>query len=279
MVDTIIKQYSKKPVREYKSDFYSYVFMILNNLIKTDLDKNTKLLLISYLISERSIVFFKNEENNLQIARLSRCITRDENLLPVDISVRTLNGTNYELIKGNYVIMYNTIPIDYLKTKIEEISNIEKTTNHLRKLYKTPIIFQAHDSKPLKAIRDFIKKIFTVDEDELCVITNDGWNVEKQVQKLDLNIPYITDKLLDENESLKEDILEILGIYKNTSSTRERVNETELIVSNSLTTVNKLGLEDLLNETFKEIREKLKFDYSIELNINKIFDTMKGGAE
>lgn len=279
MVDTIIKQYSKKPVRDYTSDFYSYVFMILNNLIKTDLDKNTKLLLISYLISERSIVFFKNKENNLQIARLSRCITRDENLLPVDISVRTLNGTNYNLLKGDYVIMYNTIPIDYLKTKIEEISNIEKTTNHLRKLYKTPIIFQAHDSKPLKAIKDFIKKIFTVDEDELCIITNDGWNIEKQVQKLDLNIPYITDKLLDENESLKEDILEILGIYKNTSSTRERVNETELIVSNSLTTVNKLGLEDLLNETFKEIKEKLKFEYSIELNINKIFETMKGGAE
>lgn len=279
MVDTIIKQYSKKPVREYKSDFYSYVFMILNNLIKTDLDKNTKLLLISYLISERCIVFFKNKENNLQIARLSRCITRDENLLPVDISVRTLNGTNYNLLKGDYVIMYNTIPIDYLKTKIEEISNIEKTTNHLRKLYKTPIIFQAHDSKPLRTIRDFIKKIFTVEEDELCVITNDGWNVEKQVQKLDLNIPYITDKLLDENESLKEDILEILGIYKNTSSSRERVNETELIVSNSLTTVNKLGLEDLLNETFKEIQEKLKFDYNIELNINKIFETMKGGAE
>mgnify|MGYP003523858633 CR=1 FL=1 len=40
------------------------------------------------------------------------------------------------------------------------------------------------------------------------------------------------------SESLKEDILEILGIYKNTSSNRERVNEQELIIANSLTITN-----------------------------------------
>ena len=79
----------------------------------------------------------------------------------------------------------------------------------------------------------------------------------------------------DESESIKEDILEILGIYKNTSIKRERVNESELIINNSLTTVNKLGLEDTLNDLFKDIREVLGFDNTISLNINKIFDTMQ----
>ena len=275
MTDTIIKQYGKRPNKEYIAEFYNYVFSTLNNLIDTDLDKNLKLVFISYLINENTIVFFKNKNDKLQIGRLSRVITRDENLLPIDLTARTFDGTMYNLIEGEYVIYYNPIPISYLRTKIEEISGIEKITNYLRKLYKVPVIFQSKDSKGLKAIKDFIKRIFSVD-DEVCTITNDGIDLSKQINKIDLKIDYITDKLLDENESLKEDILEILGIYKNTSSNRERVNEQELIIANSLTTVNKLGLEDSLKILFNEIESVLGFKYSVDLNINKIFDVMKG---
>ena len=275
MTDTIIKQYGKRPNKEYIAEFYNYVFSTLNNLIDTDLEKNLKLVFISYLINENTIVFFKNKNDKLQIGRLSRVITRDENLLPIDLTARTFDGTNYNLIEGEYVIYYNPIPISYLRTKIEEISGIEKITNYLRKLYKVPVIFQSKDSKGLKAIKDFIKRIFSV-EDEVCTITNDGIDLSKQINKIDLKIDYITDKLLDENESLKEDILEILGIYKNTSSNRERVNEQELIIANSLTTVNKLGLEDSLKILFNEIESVLGFKYSVDLNINKIFDVMKG---
>ena len=275
MTDTIIKQYGKRPNKEYIAEFYNYVFSTLNNLIDTDLEKNLKLVFISYLINENTIVFFKNKYDKLQIGRLSRVITRDENLLPIDLAARTFDGTMYNLIEGEYVIYYNPIPISYLRTKIEEISGIEKITNYLRKLYKVPVIFQSKDSKGLKAIKDFIKRIFSVD-DEVCTITNDGIDLSKQINKIDLKIDYITDKLLDENESLKEDILEILGIYKNTSSNRERVNEQELIIANSLTTVNKLGLEDSLKILFNEIERVLGFKYSVDLNINKIFDVMKG---
>lgn len=275
MTDTIIKQYGKRPNKEYIAEFYNYVFSTLNNLIDTDLEKNLKLVFISYLINENTIVFFKNKYDKLQIGRLSRVITRDENLLPIDLTARTFDGTMYNLIEGEYVIYYNPIPISYLRTKIEEISGIEKITNYLRKLYKVPVIFQSKDSKGLKAIKDFIKRIFSVD-DEVCTVTNDGIDLSKQINKIDLKIDYITDKLLDENESLKEDILEILGIYKNTSSNRERVNEQELIIANSLTTVNKLGLEDSLKILFNEIESVLGFKYSVDLNINKIFDAMKG---
>ena len=275
MTDTIIKQYGKRPNKEYIAEFYNYVFSTLNNLIDTDLEKNLKLVFISYLINENTIVFFKNKHDKLQIGRLSRVITRDENFLPIDLAARTFDGTMYNLIEGEYVIYYNPIPISYLRTKIEEISGIEKITNYLRKLYKVPVIFQSKDSKGLKAIKDFIKRIFSVD-DEVCTITNDGIDLSKQINKIDLKIDYITDKLLDENESLKEDILEILGIYKNTSSNRERVNEQELIIANSLTTVNKLGLEDSLKILFNEIESVLGFKYSVDLNINKIFDAMKG---
>lgn len=275
MTDTIIKQYGKRPNKEYIAEFYNYVFSTLNNLIDTDLEKNLKLVFISYLINENTIIFFKNKYDKLQIGRLSRVITRDENLLPIELTARTFDGTMYNLIEGEYVIYYNPIPISYLRTKIEEISGIEKITNYLRKLYKVPVIFQSKDAKGLRAIKDFIKRIFSVD-DEVCTITNDGIDLSKQINKIDLKIDYITDKLLDENESLKEDILEILGIYKNTSSNRERVNEQELIIANSLTTVNKLGLEDSLKILFNEIESVLGFKYSVDLNINKIFDVMKG---
>lgn len=276
MNDTIIKQFAKQVSKNTIHEFYEFVYTILNNLICTDIKDNLKLVFINYLMFEKTIIFFKDKEDNLQVGRLRRWITRDENNLPIDITVQTLNGTIYNLLENEYVIIYNPIPTNYLRVKVEEISNVENVIMYLRKLYKTPIIFQSKDSKVLRSVKEFIKRIFSTDE--VCTITCDGFDASKHLNKVDLNIEYITDKLLDENESLKEDILEILGIYKNTSGNRERVNETELIISNSLTTVNKLGLEDCLRTKFKEIKDVLGFDYNIDLNVNKIFD-IKGGVE
>lgn len=272
-IDTIIKQFSKDAGINYIPYFYSYTYSILNNLIDTNISKNLKFVLINYLMFERVIIFFKDNEDNLQVGRLAYCDTRDENFLPIDITARTIDGTRYNLIEGEYVMLYNPIPVDYLHMKLEEMSNIEKTIIYRRKLYKVPIIFKSKDSKILRNIKDFIKKIFSTDE--VCTITTRGFNMNEDIDKINLDIEYITDKLLDENESIKEDILEIFGIYKNTSIKRERVNESELIINNSLTTVNKLGIEDTLNSLFKEIREVLGYNYDIELNINKIFDTMQ----
>lgn len=272
-IDTIIKQFSKDCNINFIPNFYTYTYTILNNLINTNIDKNLKFILMNYLMFERFIVFFKNKDDELQVGRLAYCETRDENFLPVDITARTINGTRYDLIKGEYVMLYNPIPVDYLNMKLKEMSELEKTIVYRRKLYKVPMVFKSKDSKILRSIKDFINRVFSTDE--VCTITTNGFDPANDLNKIDLNIDYITDKLLDENESIKEDILEILGIYKNTSLKRERVNESELIINNSLTTVNKLGLEDQLNDLFKEIKEVLGFDYSVELNINKIFDTMK----
>src|SRR5574344_899645 len=188
-LQTIIKQYSKECGRNYLPEFYSYVYTILNNLIQLDTDKNFKFTFINYLMFERVIIFFKDKYDNLQVGRLAYCQTRDENFLPIDITARTIDGTRYELIKGDYVMLYNPIPIDYLGVK----------------LYKIPMIFQNKDTKILRNVKDFIKRVFQVD-DEVCTIINDGWDQTKTIQKIDLNIDYITDKLLDENESIKEDI-------------------------------------------------------------------------
>ena len=276
-IDTIIKQFSKDSGINYIPFYYQYTFALLNNLVKTDLPKNLKFMFIYYLLFERIIIFFKDKNGNLQVGRLAYCETRDENFLPVDITARTVDGTRYDLIESEYVLLYNPIPVSYLNMKLQEISDIEKTINYRRKLYKVPIIFKGKDSKILRSIKDFIDKIFS--KDEVCTITTKSFEADKDISKIDLDIEYITDKLLDENESLKEDILEILGIYKNTSINRERVNESELVISNSLTTVNKLGLEDNLKELFKEINETFNFKYDIELNINKIFDIMKSKKE
>lgn len=272
-IDTIIRQFSKECNINYIPQYYSYTYAILNNLISTNIDKNLKFVLMNYLMFERTIIFFKDKNDNLQVGRLAYCETRDENFMPIDLTARTIDGTRYDLTLGNYVILYNPIPVSYLNLKLEEMSNIEKVSIYRRKLYKVPMVFKSKDSKILRTIKDFISKVFSTDE--VCTITNSGFDVANDLNKIDLNIDYITDKLMDESESIKEDILEILGIYKNTSIKRERVNESELIINNSLTTVNKLGLEDTLNDLFKDIREVLGFDYTFTLNINKIFDTMQ----
>ena len=277
-IDTIIKQFSKECNINYIPQYYSYTYSILNNLIDTNMNKNLKFVFMNYLMFKRVIIFFKDKENNLQIGRLAYCETRDENFMPIDITARTIDGTRYDLTLGNYVMLFNPIPVDYLNLKLEEMSNLEKTINYRRQLYKVPVIFKSKDTKVLRTVKDFIKRVFSTNE--VCTITNgNNFDTANDLTKIDLNIDYITDKLLDENESIKEDILEIIGIYKNTSIKRERVNESELIINNSLTTVNKLGLEDALNSLFNDIREVLGFDNTISLNIDKIFDTMQANAK
>lgn len=272
--ETFIKQFGVNPIRDFTFEYNEYVYSIINNLIDTDIPKNKKLIFIMYLMCEKSIVFFNDEEGNFEIGKLARPLTYDKNRLPVDISIHTLNGDVFNRKLGEYVMMYNPIPISYLWLKIAEMAKIERVIDYRRKLYKVPIVFKGKAALVDK-IKKFINKLF-YDTDEVCTLTNKNSFTEEDLTKIDLDIEYITDKLLDESESIKEDILEILGIYKNTSGNRERVNETELMVANSNTTISKLGFEDTLDTTFNEISEVLKHDFRISLNINKVFDIKKG---
>lgn len=276
MNNTLINQYCKPLVKEYVDEFYQYVFTILNNLIDVDLPANDKLMFLNSLIFDRTLVAFE-VDGKVTFGRYQIPLTRDVNLMPIDIVVRTLNGNTYNLIDGKFALVYNPIPVDYLRMKISEISNIEKIINYVRKLYKVPFIFKSKDSKIVKSIKEYIQKIF--DYDSICEVVSANKFNDDDLTKIDTKIDYITDKLLDENESLKEDILEIFGIYKNTSGNRERVNESELIISNSLTTINKLGLESTLKTFFDDINNKFGTKYTFTLNINKLFDNFERGVE
>lgn len=275
--DSLIKQLMKKAPKDLGFEFFEYCFSIINNLIDTDIPKNRKLMLVDYLMNIKCLIFFKNEDNELVIGRYGRALTYDEDRLPIDVQARTLNGNSYSLLKGEYVMMYNPIPVAYLHLKLEEMAKNERVTNYRRDLYKVPMIFRGK-STAIASIKKFIENLFK-NTNEVCTVVDDSALKDDQLKVLDVNVEYITDKLLDENESIKEDILEILGIYKNTSGNRERVNETELMVANSNTSVNKLGLEETLKNTFKEIKDVLGLDYKIDLNINKVFDMTKGSDE
>lgn len=273
--NTIIKQYLKAPkIKDNLLEFYEMVFSILYNLIDTNMPLNMKLIFVSNLLSVNSLLFYKNKKDELVCGRLSRVVTYDSNCMPIDIIGQTSDGEITSLIPSNYVLSYNPLPLSYLNMKITEIAEVEKTIRCLRKYYKSPVIFSASDSKNLRAIEQFLSNVFSTDKP--CTIVQKGFNVEEALKTIELKTNYITDKLMDENESLKEDILECLGIYKNTSSNRERVNETELIINNSLTTVNKLGLEDTLSNLINDVNKKFGTDYYIKLNIDKVFDGMKG---
>ncbi len=275
--DTLIKQFMKKAPKDLRFEFFEYCFIIINNLLDTNLPKNKKLILVNYLMQEKCIIFFKNESGDIEVGRFGRALTYDNNRLPIDVQARTLNGNSYSLLEGEYVMMYNPIPITYLHLKLDEMAKIERVVNYRRDLYKVPMVFRGK-STAIASIKKFIENLFT-NTNEVCTVVDDSALKDDQLKILDVNVEYITDKLLDENESIKEDILEILGIYKNTSGNRERVNETELMVANSNTSVNKLGLEQNLKEVFKEIKDVLGFEYNIELNINKVFDMTKGSEE
>jgi len=277
---TYLKNFLKiRGCKTYNSEFFSYFFTTINNLINSNMPDYLKIPFIDFLLFCKTIVFFKNDDDKLSIGTLSRVITSDDNFMPFDIQIRTLKGKVYNRTEGDYVLMYNTLPTDYLSMKIIEIAKVEKLITFLRNYYKMPVILTVDDSKAKSSIDDLIKKLFSDDEEDLVITiqraVESGFK-DSDLKSIDLKINYITDKLLDENEALKEDILETLGIYKNTSSNRERVNESELMIANSHTTVNKLGFENNLKKTIDKVNEKYETEYNINLNINKVFDIKNG---
>jgi len=274
MKNTVINQFltfNKIPMFHY--EFYEFIFKVINNLIETNLNFKDKIMFINLLLFSQTVIVFKNNSGNIVFGSLAKVLTFNEYRMPKDITARTLNGDFTNLFENEYVMMYNPLPVNYLRLKIDEISKIEKVISYRRKLYKMPIVFLAESSKDILKINTALDKIFSIDE--VVSIQNSGFNLKEKLIPIELNIEYITDKLLNENESLKEDILEVIGIYKNTSINRERVNESELIVNNSLTTVNKIGLYNQLNNFINEVNKMFNTNYEICLNIDKIFDDFR----
>ena len=185
--DSLIKQLMKKAPRDLGFEFFEYCFSIINNLIDTDIPKNRKLILIDYLMNIKCLIFFKNEDNELVVGRYGRALTYDEDRLPIDVQARTLNGKSYNLLRGEYVMMYNPIPVTYLHLKLDEMSKIERVTNYRRNLYKIPIVFKGKPSA-IASIKKFIEKLF-LNTDEICTVVDEKSLKDDQLTTLDSNIP------------------------------------------------------------------------------------------
>lgn len=259
----------------YASKEYESIYQLVISMIKTNLSDRQDILFKSLLLSCPKIILAKgiNEgtgKEEIKVYRQFQIVTRDENRFPLDIIATTFNNDRIPLTYDEYVEVFNPIPISQIEGYVKEISEIREVIKQLRKLYRIPAIVLAKDGKQAATINDLINKL--TDSFGLAIAVQDYVGLEDKIKDLQIQTPYITDKLLDEIVSIRQTIREYLGIFKSAPSGRERVNTTELLMLNSDVNIIRLGMEEVFDDVERQVKEKLDMDLDIQLVMSKVLD-------
>lgn len=259
----------------YTSREYEAIYQLVISMVKTNLSSRQDILFKSLLLSCPKIILAKGkkpgtDEDEIKVYRQLQIVTRDENRFPLDIVATTLNGDRIPLTYDEYVEVFNPIPVAQIEGYVKEISEIREVIKQLRKLYRIPAIVLAKDSKQAATINDLINKL--TDSFGLAIAVQDYVGIEDKIKNLQINTPYITDKLLDEIISIRQTIREYLGIFKSAPAGRERVNTTELLMLNSDVNIIRLGMEEIFDDVERQCKEKLGLDLDIQLVMSKVID-------
>lgn len=263
----------------YTSREYEAISQMVRSMIKTNLSTRQDLIFKSLLLCVPKILITKgiNEgtgEEELKVLRELRIVTRDENRFPLDVVGVTFSNKQIPLTYDEYVEFYNPIPIAQIEAYVREISEIREIIKQLRRLYRIPAIILAKDAKQASTINDLINKLES--SFNIAIAVQDYVGLEDKIKDLQIQTPYITDKLLDEIVSIRQTVREYLGIFKSAPSGRERVNTTELLMLNSDVNIVRLGLEEIFDDLERQVKEKLGMDLDIQLVMSKVIDQIYG---
>lgn len=261
----------------YSSREYEAIYQMVMSMIKTNLSPRQDVIFKSLLLTNSKFLLIKGkkqgtDEDELKVVRQLRIVTRDENRFPLDVVAVTFDNTQIPLTYGEYVEVYNPIPIAQIETYVQEISELREIIKQLRKLYRVPAVILAKDAKQAATINDLINKLES--SFDIAIAVQDYVGLEERIKDLQIKTPYITDKLLDEIVSLRQYIKECFGIFKAAPSGRERVNTTELLMLNSDVNIIRLGMEEVFDDLEREVKKTFDLDLDIQLVMSKVLDQL-----
>lgn len=190
--------------------------------------------------------------------------------------IGTFDSNNFVIITNNK--MWYPTNITVLKYAID-ISNILDSINLNVEAQKFPVILQSPDEKAKLTMEQYAEKIET---GERYIFSKYDFDAKNAITSLNINAPFISDRLQDLAEKKTAELLTALGINNQNVNKESGVTTDEV---NSNNTLVKLNFDAMLiprQEACDEIKRKFNINVWCDVkdfNTNGLYDVIKGGAE
>lgn len=214
-----------------------------------------------------------------------RTIDGQSNIFGYPTQIQALDIFDYNKVIGeyesdNFVIIPNNklwypTNITVLRYAID-ISNIADAMNLNVESQKLPIILQSPDDKAKLSMEQIADKIET---GERYIFAKSDFNIQNAVQSLNINAPFIADRLQDLQQRKIAELLTAIGINNQNINKESGVTTDEV---NSNNTLVKLNFDSMLiprQEACNEIKKKFNLNTWCDVkdyNTNDLYN-VEGG--
>lgn len=218
------------------------------------------------LITHGQMMCFKDDKQGIFI--LPCFGTTDINVygLPTEYEIKGENGRYSKTISIDDGVLIKNNPmgssdLPVLEIFAKRIDDVEMTQDvNLFQQCMPKVILADEDSKlTVKNIIDQIRKFKFVITGKKSLANNIS-----QSDVLDTSAPYVLDKLQQQKQDLKNELLTYLGINNNNNIKKERMVVDEVNANNEYTSINLDLMYDLRKKACKEINEKFGLNISVK---------------
>ena len=214
-----------------------------------------------------------------------RTVDGQSNIFGYPTKIQALDIFDYNKVIGeyesdNFVIIPNNklwypTNITVLKYAID-ISNIADAMNLNVESQKLPIILQSPDDKAKLSMEQIADKIET---GERYIFAKSDFNIQNAVQSLNINAPFIADRLQDLQQRKIAELLTAIGINNQNINKESGVTTDEV---NSNNTLIKLNFDSMLiprQEACNEIKKKFNINTWCDVkDVNTSLYDAEGGS-
>ena len=218
------------------------------------------------LITHGEMMCFKDDKQGIFI--LPCFGTTDINVygLPTEYEIKGENGRYTKTISIDDGVLIKNNPmgssdLPVLEIFAKRIDDVEMTQDvNLFQQCMPKVILADEDSKlTVKNIIDQIRKFKFVITGKKTLANNIS-----QSDVLDTSAPYVLDKLQQQKQDLKNELLTYLGINNNNNVKKERMVVDEVNANNEYTSINLDLMFDLRERACKEINDKFGLNISVK---------------
>lgn len=184
---------------------------------------------------------------------------------PIKIEVFANNGYHRFLNHDECVLIYdNTLRVPLLNDiyyYTNRLTELDKIYNINLENQKTPILISCDESQKLSALNAFLK----IDNGQPHIFTMKNFDKD-MFSVMNINAPFLCDKLFAEKQNLYSEILSTFGVNSVSFEKKERLITTEVENANAHNNIYRYSRFEPRQQAVEEINSKFNLEISIEEN-------------
>ena len=186
---------------------------------------------------------------------------------PIKIEVFANNGYHRYLNRDECVLIFdNTLRVPLLNDiyyYTNRLTELDKIYNINLENQKTPILISCDESQKLSALNAFLK----IDNGQPHIFTMKNFDKD-MFSVMNINAPFLCDKLFAEKQNLYSEILSTFGVNSVAFEKKERLIKTEVENANAHNNIYRYSRFEPREQAVEEINRKFGLNIAIEENFS-----------